>query len=103
MFVQLVFGDLERGGLYRARELGIQVAELVVDPGRGQLDQAKRAGELRGNGSARDREVDDSPLCRGAPERVRRHLHLSHRVFFNSVIAHLRSVWNVRVQQTQII
>ena len=32
----------------RARELGIQIAELIIDPRCGQLDQAKRPGEFRG-------------------------------------------------------
>ena len=84
LVVVAAVGDLAGGGGDRLRLRGVEQPEALVGLGGGELDQRQRPQEAARHALARDREVEDRPLGRGAVEGVRRDLHLAHRVAFHA-------------------
>jgi hypothetical protein len=68
-----------------------QQFQIGVGLGRGGLDQRQSADESTPKAQARDREVLDRALRLRPVQRIGRHAHLAHRVFFNSVIHKISS------------
>ena len=81
-------GDLSGGGLDGPGRIGVEHAELAVDPGRGRLDLADRVDQRRLDRRTADREVLDRPLRLGPPEGVARHLDLAHGVVLGPELGH---------------
>ena len=66
------------------RELAVELPELAVDPGGGQLDDPERPDEGRRHALAADLEVLQGALGLGTPIAVRLDLDRSERVGFDA-------------------
>ncbi len=70
----------------RVRQVGVEHAQLAVDPGGAALDAPERADHVPPDALAGHREVLHRPLRLRAPQRVGRDEHLAHRVVLSSVL-----------------
>ena len=80
LVVELAVDHLLRGLADRLGELGIELAEPHVDPGRRELDDAERADQRRRHALAADLEVLQRALGLGAPVAVGLDLDRAERV-----------------------
>ena len=84
MLVQGPRSDLFRGLGDQLRACCVQLAQVAIGTGGGQLDEAERANELAGKAIPADGEIQHRPLGGGAVESRIRHLHLAHGILLGT-------------------
>ena len=84
--VKLAINDFVAGLLNGGELFIVQLAKLVVRPGRGLFQDAEGVGDFAGHQLAANFEVLIAALGLRRPIAVGRHLHLAHGIAFCTVL-----------------
>ena len=84
----LPVGDLAGGLDDRLGDVGLELAEIAIGHGRGDLDQAQGVDQPRRQRLAGDREILHGPLRLGPVIGLGGDLDVAHRIFFHAKFTH---------------
>ena len=86
MCIVIAIRDRQCRLLYGCCHIAFEQTEFGIGAGGGPFDMPKRRNELTRHGQSTDREVLDSSLRLGAPQRVLRDFKFAHAVSFGAKI-----------------